>query len=262
MTVVHVCGPASIGFAVADALRGLASVRVSAPIAELRGRRKDDRTVAAVLVAPRDPTGASGSVFIRELTTANPTIPVIAICDAGLDHSATIRELAAAGAHELLFPQLDLTGSSLRSIIATARHECVTAAVLDRVLPLFPRWLHPFVEQCVAQHETATRVADVARILGVNRKTLFAHCLRHDLPGPAEILSWCRLFMAAYLLEHSQRTIEAIALDLDWASSTALRNMMKRYTGCRASDIRRLGGLTRVIDAFERRREARERSSA
>jgi AraC-like DNA-binding protein len=262
MMVVHLCGPPQVGWAMADALRGVATVRVSTTIAELRTRLKEEGLVTAVLIPARDATGASGAVLIQELTRANPAIPVIAICDAGLEHSASIRELAAAGAHEFLFPKLDLARATLRSIITSARHECAAAMVLARVIPLFPRALHPFVEQCIAQNETTSHIADVARALGVNRKTLFAQCVRHGLPGPAEILGWCRLFVAAHLLEHSQRTIEAIALDLDWASSTALRNMMKRYTGCRASDIRRQGGLTRVIDAFERRRGTRERSSA
>lgn len=39
-------------------------------------------------------------------------------------------------------------------------------------------------------------------------------------------------------------------MDLEFPSDTALRNTMKRYTGQRASDVRRRGGLSYVLGEF------------
>jgi transcriptional regulator GlxA family with amidase domain len=69
-------------------------------------------------------------------------------------------------------------------------------------------------------------------------------------PPPQELLAWCRLSVVAELLSTTPRTIESIALQLDFPSDTALRNMMKRYTGLRATDVRTRGGIRCVMDAL------------
>ena len=58
--------------------------------------------------------------------------------------------------------------------------------------------------------------------------------------------------MAARLLEDPGRTIEQVALKLDFASGTALRNMFKRYTGLRTTEVRENGGVRCLLHAFKR----------
>jgi len=58
--------------------------------------------------------------------------------------------------------------------------------------------------------------------------------------------------MAARLLEDPGRTIEQVALKLDFASGTALRNMFKRYTGLRTTEVRENGGARCLLHAFKR----------
>ena len=48
------------------------------------------------------------------------------------------------------------------------------------------------------------------------------------------------------------RTIESIALQLEFPSDTSLRNMMKRYTGLKASEVRQRGGARCVVAAVRR----------
>jgi hypothetical protein len=50
-----------------------------------------------------------------------------------------------------------------------------------------------------------------------------------------------------------RETVKSIGLTLGFASHTALRNLIKRYTGQRASDIRACGGREVVAQAFERK---------
>jgi hypothetical protein len=54
--------------------------------------------------------------------------------------------------------------------------------------------------------------------------------------------------------------VEGIALQLDFASDTALRNMIKRYTGLRAQDLRHGDGAS-VVLAHLRRALASHRDS-
>ena len=56
----------------------------------------------------------------------------------------------------------------------------------------------------------------------------------------------CRYLVAA----DGGRSYIRQALQLDFPSDTALRNMIKRYTGLRASEIRARGGMRAILDAF------------
>ncbi len=95
--------------------------------------------------------------------------------------------------------------------------------------------------------------AHLAAALGVHRKTLFNHCRRARFLPPAELVAWARLAMVAYMLETTGCTIERIGIELGYASDTALRNTIKRYTGQRAGQIRDAGAVEQVIRALEER---------
>ena len=62
-------------------------------------------------------------------------------------------------------------------------------------------------------------------------------------------------------LERSGATVESIALNLGFASHTALRNLIKRYTKLTASEVRKQGGLEVLLDAM-RERIARQPAKA
>ena len=58
--------------------------------------------------------------------------------------------------------------------------------------------------------------------------------------------------MAARMLDDPARTVEQVALKLDFPSGAALRNMFKRYTGLRTTEVRENGGVRCLIHAFKR----------
>ena len=57
---------------------------------------------------------------------------------------------------------------------------------------------------------------------------------------------------AARLLDDPGRTIEQVALKLDFPSGAALRNMFKRYTGLRTTEVRENGGVRCLVHTFKR----------
>ena len=93
---------------------------------------------------------------------------------------------------------------------------------------------------------------EVAYALGYHRKTLVNHCSQAEFLPPHELLCWCRLAVAGELIATSCRSIESVALQLGFPSDTSLRNMMKRYTGMRASEVRERGGARCVVVALRR----------
>jgi AraC-like DNA-binding protein len=233
---------------VSDAVRSRAVVRFVDRLDELLSTlRTEERPILALLVEPRDRDDRQVAGTVRTLRQRLPTLPIVGYCRIGHEYSAAIRELAVAGVHELVFRGVDDSGVMLRSVLSSAAHATVAEAVLGELLPLMPAPLHPFIQFCLTSPSHAHSVGGVAGALGVNRKTLVNYCARANLPSPGRLLSWCRILLAAHYLATTTRTVERIALQLDFASDTALRNMIKRYTGLRAQELRYGGGASVVI---------------
>ena len=58
--------------------------------------------------------------------------------------------------------------------------------------------------------------------------------------------------VVAYLLEAEGRKLEHVAAAFGLESPSALRNLMKRYTGLKSLEVKAGGGLKLVIEAFLR----------
>ena len=205
--------------------------------------------VSAVMLEMRDVDGRSTCDIVSQISVSELSPPVLAYCRAGGEHSGQIRNFVLAGVRELVFDGVDDVGVSLRALLSSAQQAQIGERAANALLAALPPILGPFVRYVTA-HPEVQRVADVADALGYNRKTLVNHCAQAVAPPPQELLAWCRLSVVAELLSTTPRTIESIALQLDFPSDTALRNMMKRYTGLRASDVRTRGGMRCVMDAL------------
>lgn len=236
-----------------EALRGRHHVRFVEDVATLeRLLGAVDVGISGVIVESHDANGTSSSVVIRALRESRPYIPIVGYCHAGIAYSSDVRTLALGGVHELLFHGIDDTGTALRAILAMAHQATVGELVANAIMPLVPERIWPFVKHVARHPAHSQRVTSVARALGYHRRTLVNHCAQAQLPPPQELIAWCRLAVVGYLLGTTARTIESIALQLDFPSDTALRNLVKRHTGMRATEVRATGGIRPVIAAFSR----------
>lgn len=221
-------------------------------IAELIDAVKGARLpVAAIVTEVRDAEGNPVSEIVVDLHAGGTGTPLIAYCRAGAEYSSDIRELVLAGAHQLLFHGIDDAGIGLRHILDAAQQASVGERAAEQLMRVVPSKLAAFVSH-VTRYPATQRVSDVADALGYHRKTLVNHCAQVEFPSPHELLCWCRLAVAGELIASSCRTIESIAHQLDFPSDTSLRNMMKRYTGLKASEVRERGGAKCVVAALRR----------
>jgi len=243
---------------IATAVRGHAGAQFVGTAAELLAQLADSAALPiAVIVEPRDCDGRSTAALVRQLVAAQPRLPIVGYCRAGYEHSRDILELGLAGAHELLFHGIDDSGVALRGVLTSAAQACAATQVLRSIADDVPAALLPLFEFCLAYPERATSVQVVAHVLGVHRKTLVNYCAQASLPPPGAVIAWCRLLLVGHFLETPGRTVEGIALRVEFASATALRNMLRRYTGLRPQQVRERGGLRCVVEAFRRSLAAR-----
>jgi AraC-like DNA-binding protein len=190
------------------------------------------RPYALVIVDARDAEGVSTEETIRAVRRRHPDVAVVGHASARAGLSADALALARAGVHELVITGIDDAAAVLRAALARAARRSSAERILAAVGELVPEDVLPLVRYCLEHAAAAPTVPEVARALGVSRQTLAARLRAAGLPAPRELAVWCRLLLAADLLAGGGRTVDQVALALDFPSANAFRNVLR---GTRAS---------------------------
>jgi AraC-like DNA-binding protein len=209
-----------------------------------------DGRARVVLLEPVDVTGRFTAPLVSSLRTGFPSVPIVAYCDPRIATSAQILELARAGVNELVMRGVDDVRLALTAAMDGAERHCAAECVLARLGSRLPKTIAPIIRFFLHNAGQPVSVADAAAALGVHRKTLFVRLAAAGYPPPSVLASWCRLLVASKLLEDPARPVTRVALELDFASATALRNMLRRYTGLTPVEVRARGGFEHLYHLF------------
>jgi AraC-like DNA-binding protein len=233
-----------------EALPSTTIVRVARTNAQLNEmlHTAGDR-LRMLIVSPRDEADAPTAPLIRDFRQRRPRVAIVGYCRASHEQSQDIIALAAAGIHEIVFLDVTDWGNVLRQTFERAAQSCGATLAFDRLAPVVPELLHPLVEYCLYFPHLSTSVPRVASALGVHRKTLVNYTQRFALPSPSVLITWCRLIIAAHLLETRGGAVERVAMALEYPSATALRNTLRRHSGHRPADLRS-HGMDQLIGEF------------
>jgi AraC-like DNA-binding protein len=207
------------------------------------------RPYALVVVEARDADGVPTEEAVRTLRERHPDVPVLGHATARAGLSSDVLALARAGVHELVVAGVDDVAAALRAALARAARRSSAERILHGVVALVPADALPLLRYCLEHATAAPTVPELARALGVSRQTLAARMRAAGLPSPRELAAWCRLLLAADLLAGAGRTVDQVALTLDFPSANAFRNVLRRYTGMGPADLRQTGSAA-VLDAF------------
>lgn len=208
------------------------------------------RPLSFVVTEPWDRAGTPVSPAIKWLKTAYPSVPVIAYCSQnGPSYHETV-SLARAGIDGLIIRGIDDEPTALRGALDVAQRGCVQAVVIEAVKEI----VHPdtagFIEHCLIHAGPSLSIRRAASALGIDRKTLLNRLTQQRLPAPREIMAWCRVLVAARLLEDPGRSVEQVGFTMGCGSGTALRNLFVRHTGLTPSQVRAHGGMRHVLPMF------------
>ena len=237
----------------AGALRGFAQFRAVATLDECRALLREElTTVAALILEAQDLSGVPTMPFVAQVNDNLPAVPILGYCDVGPRRGGEAVALIRAGVHDIVLRGVDDGALALRDAVVAASHSTAAHRVIAALRPLVHPSILPLLEHCLTFGRRAISVAAAAQALGVHRKTLVNLCARSKLPPPGILVGWCRLFLVAALLEWKSYTVERIAYELEYPSSTALRNAIRRYVGITATEVRDRGGLQFVLDHFAR----------
>jgi AraC-like DNA-binding protein len=206
------------------------------------------RPFAIVVVEPRDVDRVPTDETVRAIRAIHRGAAIVGYATRA-DLSSAILAFARAGVDELVLPTVDDNGLALRTALASAVRRSGADRLLAEVVALVPETFRPVVRFCLERAGEAPDVPTVARALGVSRQTLVERAHRAGLPTPRELITWCRLLVAAQLLAEWGGSVDQIAIELDFPSGNGLRNALRRYAGRSVNDVR-AGGAGLVLGAF------------
>ncbi len=250
MAVVALLTDVALRLRLADALKGWAtSVECVAQIGDVRGRVAAG-DVRVLVVGPRDASDRPAEPLVADMRREHPSVTIVAYCASIAGSSDAIVGLIRAGAHALVIRGVDDERHAFRAALRSAEQRCAATLVFERIRDQLPPAVAPLVALYLRADGVPPTVAEAATLLGVHRKTLVNRLAAAGCPTPRALRTWCRLFVAGRLLEEPGRTVESIALQLEFDSTTGLRNAIKRYTGHGASAVRAAGGLAHLLAHF------------
>jgi AraC-like DNA-binding protein len=220
---------------------------------QLRSAREQLGTrLSAVVLEPIGGDRRPTAPFVADLRARAPDLAILGYCAAARDCSGEILGLAQAGVDHLLFPERHEAAAALRGALHAAQLASVSARVVKRLPGDLPPRLEQLIKFCLNSPTLATSVAAVAHTLVVDRRTLSSACVCAGSVGPETLISWCRVLAASHLLRVSGASVEQVALELDFSSGAALRNMIRRHAEMRTSELRAHDGMERLLSGFLR----------
>jgi AraC-like DNA-binding protein len=204
--------------------------------------------LSAVIVEAHDESGAPLAPVVRDLKRGMPSLAVLAYVEFTPDHAHDILTLARAGIDDVILRGREDPRSVLNAISRSIRYSAAAHA-LSELSPIIGQPLVPFLAYCLSRVDEPLSVRAAAAALGVHRKTLAQRARASSAPTPSVLIVWCRLLIAGRLLEDPHRTVDQVASVLQFGSSSALRNVFRRYARLRPNEVRQQGGFRVVLEA-------------
>lgn len=154
------------------------------------------------------------------------------------------------GVQTLVVRDVDDDPAALRRAVLSVLTRRLADRVDEAAGALFPSPLRPLLRHLVLHAGTPLAPDDVARGQHCHAKTLRARLRSAGLPSLNRLIVWTRLLAAAQRVAVTGRSVEQVALDMDFPSAAALRNQLQRYAGLAGQDLRSPGGVDRLLDRF------------
>jgi AraC-like DNA-binding protein len=178
-------------------------------------------------------------------------LPIVAYWDVAAGGGASLLPLARAGVTDVVTMDVDDGRPRLVELLGATERRGMATWVLTRLAAAgVPAGASAIVRTMLQYSHAPIPVCEIARALGVSRRTLLSRLDAAGLPNPSLLAAWCRVLSAGHLIASTGRAIEGIAAELDFPSGNALRNLIRRHTGLACAALRAGGGLERVLERF------------
>lgn len=187
-----------------------------------------------------------------------PHVPVVALFVEGLSTHRGTMLLARTGVSDIVSVDEQVDADALRVALARAHALGVSHRVWEECKPRLPDTLVTLLKTALRLAHQPITGQTLAAAAGMPERSLRRHCQDAALPSPQWIIGWARLLIAGFYLDEPGRTVMQVAELLQFPSSCALRNQLRRYTGLSARRIRSGGSTALLCRALEHAIEQHE----
>ena len=213
------------------------------------------RAPALLVFDPSDPAGRAPDEWIA-LLAGFPSTAAVAYLARDAGAAGLAAQLTRQGVHAVVTHPVGDSPPQLRAVLLDALATSLTERVAARLAPEIAPALRGDFRRLLAAARQPLGTQQMARLCHCSERTLHRRLLEAALPPPHHLAVWLRLVHAAHLLDDPDRTIENVALALEFASVNALRNQLVRYVGRSPGELRKAGALEGVLAAFNEERAA------
>ncbi len=250
IAVLSVTGP-QVGD-IAEALRGAGAVAAFTRISDLVAAVDDGGFSALVLTSTRDDEGARVLEGIAALRQRHPLLWILLYHGPPDADEQPLLDLAS-----VLLRVVWVGGapSSLQAVLAGAIAAPPDRRALIEIQLLFatyaPRQIREILAVCLFNTHRPLLPRNVESELATAGRTLRGRLGRAGWPGLRELISWCRLLHAAFLLDILGLPAKQVADRLGYATAAALNASIKRRLRMTAREVLERGGYPYLLDRFD-----------
>jgi AraC-like DNA-binding protein len=189
---------------------------------------------------------------VRRTKARFPLHPLFVYFDETAVPTTALTEAVRLGADELIKHGRDDLRTVLAEHIEDTAQVLLEKSIFERLKPRLDPNVSAIVRYMLSVAHERRTVEQIANYLGIHRRTLVTRLVSRGYPAPQALIGWCRLLLAARLMEERGRTLDSIALQLDFCSVSGLVNQFRRYTsiGTRELRVRGQGPFESVLAAF------------
>jgi len=207
--------------------------------------------LSAVVTELRDIDSESTGPTIAQLRERFPTLPIVIFVSLEASDVHELAHVPELRATAVVIRAYDDLAAEVLAAIRTVPEHPAEVKILETVHRHAPRGLVNLFDFLAHAAVHPITVEQASKGVRVPRRTLGDQLKRANLPPMERLIGWMRLLHAAWKMDGHGRTVDSVANELQFKSGSALRHMVKRYTGRTSSEIWSMGGFSYLLGQFE-----------
>jgi len=237
---------ATIGEAV-----GQGSVRPFAAVREVEAQLLVTADVSVVANIPGEKHTKACEALV-ELRRRFPHVPMVVIYNLTVSAPRAVLQLGEAGVKQIVTGAPRVQRDDLVRALSDSHGDGAARRLWRHCDFTLPEPLTPLLKAAIRLAHAPISAESLADATRMHERTLRKYCTQHRLPSPQWIIGWARLLIAGFYLDEPGRTMVQVAEMLEFPSSCALRNQMKRYTGTTSRSMREGSASLALARTLER----------
>ncbi|MBC8090330.1 MAG: hypothetical protein H7Z40_23970 [Phycisphaerae bacterium] len=220
---------------------------VSALIDAIRADRID-----ATVVFVDDKSFDAAESAIKRIRVGFASHPLVAYFHPRTLTPRHLLRVAQAGITELVQFDVDDSRHNLARILNAASRVSHAEALATRLRDVVPDDLRPLLVYALEHAGSDMDAPALAAAFGLSNRTLSWRMLQYNVPRPRKFLTWCRLLVAAAMLNDNARTLDSVSEQLNFPGGHTLGGVFFRYMNRGINSLREEGVLEEVLLAFRK----------